>query len=91
MSRIRMGMGTEPSNLPLRHVVLAFVSVGALVAAAMMYIAWGHNSQGEIHDEAGIYWGYWFFLGGTWFIAIGVVPSVFASLIFYLSRLSRRT
>ena len=84
-------MNTTPPSFPLRRIVLVFAILGALVAAAMMYSAWDHNSQGEIHDETGIHWGYWLFLGSTWFIAIGVVPSVLASLLFYLPRLFRRT
>ena len=83
-------VNTKPSSFPLRRVVFAFATVGALVAAAMMYIAWDHNSQGEIHDETGIHWGYWLFLGSTWFIATGVVPSVLTALLSYLPRRFRR-
>jgi hypothetical protein len=77
--------------MSLRRVVLVFAIVGASVAAAMMSIAWDHNPQGEIHDETGVHWRYWFLLGSTWFMAIGVVPSVLASLLFYVPRLFRRT
>jgi hypothetical protein len=70
--------------------IVAFTTVGAFVAAAMMYAAWDHNPQGQIHDESGVYWGYWLSLGSAWFIAIGVVPSLLAFLVFYLTRLFRR-
>lgn len=82
-------MKATPSSISLRRIISVFFAAGALVAAAMMYIAWDHNSQGEIHDETGIHWGYWLFLGITWFAAIGVVPSVLAFLVCCLHRLFR--
>jgi hypothetical protein len=51
-----------------------FTLLGLALAAFMMYVGWQHNSQGEFRDETGIYWGYWLFLGFTWFIAVTAVP-----------------
>ena len=84
-------VNSTPSSFPLWRVIFVFAFAGVLAAAAMMYVAWDHNSQGEIHDETGVHWRYWLILGSTWFIAIGVVPSVLASLAFYVPRLFRRT
>jgi hypothetical protein len=49
---------------------------GLLVAAAVMYVAWQHNPQGEIHDELGIDWPYWILLGFVWFVPATVIISV---------------
>jgi hypothetical protein len=55
-------------------VVLVFTVLGLAVAALMMYIGWQHNSQGEFYDETGVHWGYWLFLGFSWFIVITGIP-----------------
>ena len=83
-------VNNTPSGFPLWPLILVFAVAGALVAAAMMCIAWDHNSQGEIHDETGAHWRDWFFLGSTWFIAVGIVPSVLASLTLCVPRFVRR-
>ena len=33
----------------------------------MMYIAWQHNSQGELHEAGRIHWGPWLAVGASWF------------------------
>ena len=56
-------------------VILAvFTLLGLTAGGFMMYIGWQHNPQGAFHDETGIYWGYWMFLGFSWFIAIAGIP-----------------
>ncbi len=59
-------------------VVAAFTLLGLAVGAFMMYVGWQHNSQGEFYDETGIHWGYWLFIGFSWFAFITVVPYAIA-------------
>jgi len=40
---------------------------GVLIAAIMMFVAWQHNPQGVIFDQAGVHWKYWMVLGCFWF------------------------
>jgi len=45
--------------------------LGAAAGGAMMYIAWDHNPQCEIHcPEPGVGWGYWILIGASLFIAV---------------------
>jgi hypothetical protein len=56
----------------------------------MMYIAWDHNAQGEIHNEFGVSWGYWLGLGLGWFVPVAVPASAVVgstlSLVAYVRR-----
>jgi hypothetical protein len=42
----------------------------------MMYIAWVHNAQGEIHDDFGVSWACWLLLGFGWFVPVTLVASL---------------
>ena len=65
------------------HVVLiVFTVLGFAVAAFMMYVGWQHNSQGEFHEESGVHWGYWLFLGFSWFIVVTGIPYAIALAVF---------
>ena len=50
-----------------------------------MTIAWQHNPQGSIHNEAGVSWGYWIGIGAGWslpaFACSFVVVFVFARIL----------
>jgi hypothetical protein len=64
--------------------------VGLSVAAVMMYVAWEHNLQGEIHNEDGVSWAYWFLIGLSWFIPVAVPLSlVSGALLRWLLRSDR--
>ena len=42
------------------------LSLGGLLGAVLMWLAWQHNAQCEIHcPELGVDWGYWLALGGA--------------------------
>ena len=58
---------------------------GLLVAAAMMYVAWQHNPQGEIYDESGVDWGYWLIIGVTWFLPTASMLSIATGGIFRIA------
>ena len=42
----------------------------------MMYVAWQHNAQGEIHAGATVYWFYWFGIGASWFVPVALVSGL---------------
>jgi hypothetical protein len=64
---------------------------GLLVAALVMYVAWQHNAQGEIHDEFGVHWGYWLLVGFSWFVPVAVTISlIFGGLLAVAAYLHRR-
>jgi hypothetical protein len=50
----------------LAWVLLISTVIGLVLGGAMMYIAWGHNPQGEFHEEGVVHWGPWLLLGVTW-------------------------
>lgn len=76
---------------PWRAGVLLGSAVGLMVAAVIMYIAWDHNAQGEIHNEFGVSWGYWLLIGLSWFVPVAAASSlVLGGLFAWFSRLGRR-
>lgn len=42
----------------------------------MMYVAWQHNAQGEIHARTTVYWLYWFGIGLSWFVPVTLVSGL---------------
>ena len=59
------------------RLLLAFSSLlGVLLGSALMWMAWQHNAQCEIHcPELGVDWGYWLVLGGAGLV-LGFVLSM---------------
>jgi len=57
---------------------------GSLIAAVMMYVAWQHNVQGEIHGDTGINWQYWLLIGMTWFALSAPLCSFVAGVLLRL-------
>ena len=59
------------------RLLLAFSSLlGVLLGGALMWMAWQHNAQCEIHcPELGVDWGYWLTLGGAGLV-LGFVLSM---------------
>ncbi len=52
----------------MKKIVSISIAISTIVAFVIMYIAWKHNPQGAIYLNDKIDYGYWFFLGFTWFI-----------------------
>jgi heme/copper-type cytochrome/quinol oxidase subunit 2 len=52
--------------------------IGAIVAGAMMYIAWDHNPQLRFHEDGVIHWGEWLTIGVSWFAVIAGIPCIIA-------------
>ncbi|TVT47116.1 MAG: hypothetical protein FHK82_18200 [Sedimenticola thiotaurini] len=57
------------NKYPLTLSVLFGLAAGALV----MYLAWQHNPQCEIHCDGGVYWSFWFMLGLSAFTPVFLV------------------
>lgn len=55
---------------PWKSVLIISACAGFVVAGLLMWMAWEHNPQCEIHcAEQGIDWGYWLALGaGGWLL-----------------------
>ena len=62
------------------------VSLGAVVAALLMYVAWVHNAQGEIHSETEIELRHWLLIGASWFVVSSVVISAILGTLFTVIR-----
>lgn len=82
-------MHRENRGLSVRTLLATCTLLGLCVGALAMYVAWQHNSQGEIHDETGVYWGYWLGIGFSWFGVIAGVPWLIAATVAIASRLRR--
>ncbi len=84
----------EVNQVPVRSRLISTLLVGAtfvglICAAFMMYVAWQHNAQGEIHNEEGIDWVYWLLIGLSWFFVTVAIPYLIALAIFLWQRLIR--
>jgi len=47
-------------------------SAGFVAAGLMMYVAWQHNAQGEVHDQSGVHWLHWLGIGVSWLVAVAL-------------------
>ena len=74
----------QPWYQSFKPPVLVGAAVGAAVSAAMMYLAWKHDIDGDFQDETGVYWFNLFSAGILWFF----VTSWPAAVIFGLVQIS---
>jgi hypothetical protein len=76
------------------HLVYSLIAgavFGFFAMAVMMYIAWDHNAQSEIHSPGNIEWGYWLLIGFSWFFPVFVlVALILRSMLFVVSLMSSR-
>ena len=63
-------------------VVLGSLFGGLLTAIFIMFLAWNHNSQCEIHCEGVINWGYWLTLGVSGFVPVFLLSMLIFGLIY---------
>lgn len=68
-----------------RAAVAISLLCGILTALSMMALAWSHNSQGEIHIDGSVYWGYWLLIGFSWLVATtsALLPPTFAAALLW--------
>ena len=52
----------------MKNNIIISTIIGLLFSSVMMYIAWKHNSQYEIHEEGVIDFSYFVSIGVSWFI-----------------------
>jgi hypothetical protein len=69
---------------PWKAGALVGSAVGLIASTAIMYIAWDHNAQGEIHNEDGVSWGYWLLIGFSWFVPVSAFLSLVVGGLFAL-------
>ncbi|PCJ30313.1 MAG: hypothetical protein COA99_18260 [Moraxellaceae bacterium] len=61
--------------------------VGLIPAILMMFIAWSHNSQDEIHRNGVVDWAYLLTIGNSWFAPVFlIVAAIMLSLRAYSNR-----
>ncbi len=70
----------------MKNNLIISTTIGAIVAFLMMYIAWEHIPQCEIHEKGVIDFDYLFTIGSSWFLLAFVVASIIMAL--YVSELS---
>jgi hypothetical protein len=81
----------RPASLRTLGLVLAGLAVPALaVAALMMYIAWQHNSQGELYEAGEIHWAAWLAVGWSWALALWVPLAALAAAVWGATTWSAR-
>ena len=82
-----------PRRLVLLGFLMGSVAVGLTLGGFVMWAAWTHNNQGEIHEfgygssvlealrhPSGVDWGYWLLLGAVPFFGTVGVATVAAAL-----------
>lgn len=72
---------------PWKTCLIVSACIGLVLAAALMWIAWDHNPQCEIHcAEQDIDWGYWLALGGGGWLVGFLICMLPASLVMLMLR-----
>ena len=54
----------------MKNNILISTIIALMVSIVMMYVAWEHNSQGEMHSEIGVNFSYLILLGMSWFVMV---------------------
>lgn len=70
------------SGRPWKYAVVPGILFGFVVSAMMMYFAWQHNPQGEIHSGEVVEWGYLLQIGASWFLVSTAISSVLLGALF---------
>jgi mannose/fructose/N-acetylgalactosamine-specific phosphotransferase system component IIC len=80
-------IGTKPKSRSKSHWIYSIISgvvFGFFTMAVMMYIAWEHNAQSEIHSPGKIDWGYWSLIGFSWFIPVFFLVTLVSRFMLFL-------
>ena len=81
---------TARRSFPIGLALSLSLLPGLIMAGLMMWAAWDHNAQGEIHNkDTGVDWAYWFLIGASWFAAVSVIPLLVVTALWLGSRRSR--
>ena len=68
----------------MKNNIIISAIIGVISALFMMYIAWKHNPQYEIHEKEVIDFGYWITIGISWFLLAFVVVFVLMKIVKYI-------
>ena len=68
----------------MKNNIIISSTIGIILALFMMYIAWEHNPQCEIHEEEVIHFEYWFTIGISWFLLAFVVVFILMTIVKYI-------
>jgi hypothetical protein len=65
----------------MKNKLIISTIIGLILASLMMYLAWQHNPQCEIHCEEIIHFSYWVGIGFSWFILGFIVTLLFTIIL----------
>ena len=65
----------------MKNNIIISTIIGLIISILMMYVAWKHNSQGEIYSEGVIDFSYWILIGMTWFSMTFIVVFIFILIV----------
>ena len=65
----------------MKNSILVSSVIGLTLAFLMMYVAWEHNSQGEIHENEVIHFDYWITIGFSWFILAFIIVFLLMTIV----------
>jgi hypothetical protein len=65
---------------------LVGIVAGFVVAVPIMFVAWEHNAQGEIHDGEVVHWVYWGGIGLSWWLIVAVAGAVLTAALIAVAR-----
>ncbi len=68
----------------MKNNIIISSTIGIVLALFMMYIAWEHNPQCEIHEKEVIDFEYWFTIGISWFLLAFVVVFILMTIVKYV-------
>lgn len=76
-----MGNEKEERDSRISNRTVVFIAmISVVIGASMMYVAWSHNAQNEIHQGSQVYWWYWASIGFSWAFATAIVLSSAVSI-----------
>lgn len=68
------------AKFSLRMIAAVATIPALLVGGTMMYVAWMHNPQCEIHCDGQIDWAYWVFIGVCWAVPVFFLTALTLSI-----------
>jgi hypothetical protein len=65
---------------------LVGIIAGFIIAVPIMYVAWEHNAQCEIHEGEVVHWVYWGGIGLSWWLIVAVPGTVLTAVLIAVAR-----
>jgi len=70
----------------MKKILVLSILISSVFATLMMYVAWEHNSQCEIHDNGIIDFSYLFTIGISWFLLGFIALFLLMNIVGYLRK-----